>query len=424
MLKDGTLNGDASDVVGEARMRMLEKLEDEMEFYPTSFDVAWMDIEDAVRILDFDVDHEVLLLENTDPKAYSDGVVKEASKKFKEISRLIHPDKSPNEFDERSTEAFKFLSNVFDVVKTAYTDFLIRSVEDICLAYEISKDMRLQVRVTWKASDDLDTVICVHCGDVALVEERQLPPEADSYLFYYDEDPQLFQSGTVALYHLATAGPLKDVVSRKMEVDLSVPNEVWISLLYLRVAKLHEEKADDARIEAAKAADAERARKTLEEQKKRDAREERTRKLQQKREERKRMTWDEQDRNEERKRKSSQTSACTKRWKGVDNTTWSSAQTNDWDSEWHTNKSYWHKKRSTCHARSEQPSAGSQTNSRSTKWHDMIWYTAETYGNYKCNAEKYHYYNYKKRRNCYGEVGDMKRNRRTSPTLRPYWEKL
>ena len=337
---------------------------------------------------------------------------------------MIHPDKCPSEFYERSTEAFKFLSNVFDVVKMDYKDFLICSVDDICLAYEISKDMRLQVRVTWKASEDLDTVICVHCGDATLVEERQLPSEADCYLFYYDEDPQLFQSGTVALYHLATAGPLKDVVSRKVELDLSVPNEVWFSLLYLRVAKLHEEKAEDARIEAAKAADAERARKTLEEQKKREAREERTRKLRQKREDRKRMTWDEQDRNEERKRKSSQTSACTKRWKGVDNTKWSNSQSNDWDSEWHTNKSYWHKKRPTCHARSEQPSAGSQTNSHSTKWHDMIWNTAETYGNYKCNAEKYHYYNYKKRRNCYGEVGDMKWNRRTPPTLRPSWDKL
>ena len=40
MLKDGTLKGDASDVEGEAIMMMLEKLEDELEFFPTSYDVA------------------------------------------------------------------------------------------------------------------------------------------------------------------------------------------------------------------------------------------------------------------------------------------------------------------------------------------------------------------------------------------------
>ena len=168
-----------------------------------------------------------------------------------------------------------------------------------------------------------------------------------------------------------------------------------------------------------KAADAERARKTSEEQKERTAREAQTRKRQQKREERKRKTWDEQDKNEERKRKSSQASACTKRWKGVDSNKRSNADSNVWDYEWHTKKSYWHKKHPTCHERSEQSSAGYEKNSDSTKWHDMNWYTAETYGNYKYNAEKYHYYMYKKRRNCYGEVGDMKGNRRPPPTLKP-----
>ena len=222
----------------EQRVERLKELEAYMSEWETMSEEP--DLHLATDALGVTVKVEDQGLRDSDYHAYALICLKNAQKRLREEALTLHPDKQTGHFaslKQRCEEAMKFLNNVFDVIKQAFSAHLVPEVEGVEIYFALSRTDAPKLLVKWAKQHTLETIF--QWKDGAGYVEWTLPPSVDLCVFTFDKHPNLFKSAEVhvTLHHVGIDGSQCDMTSAKTRRDVEVPLHIRLAGQKVEVQK-------------------------------------------------------------------------------------------------------------------------------------------------------------------------------------------
>ena len=214
-------------------------------------------VDDACDILEVTTTDAMESLRDSDYHGYAMLAIKAAEKRFREEALLLHPDKATGiaaPLRLRCEEAMKYLENCLEAIKNAFQAHVVPGVAGARIRFGLSRSGQPKLIVSWDMSATLETTVEVLPGsahDVGL--QRTYPPEVDTCVVCFVENPELFKRGDceLQLYHTGIDGPQVDLDSSATRVLCEVPDSIHRSARKLEIKKEIERlKAEKRKYEA------------------------------------------------------------------------------------------------------------------------------------------------------------------------------